>query len=548
MSRKATFTGLPDDLKPLVVSFLSGNEQVDLLFALYEAKEKKLLHILGRFMINASREEQNFGPSPGHYIAQRATLLIQLCTIYWNPRKNPGEEMDMKLLNWILGMPQIDVNLRNKFDNTALTYSIYQGHTALAHSLLKTGKCDVDNVTSIGSNALTLAVDGGYTDIALLLIKMKCELNVEAPLPVGVGSMSKATALVKCVMYRVQDVVKMDGIIPTKPDRLAIVHALIEAGADLDIADKFGCPALIHACGEGHQEIADALILAGADVNIVRDKTALTMAASKGYTEIVSSLLKCGRCDVDQRSGPFGKTALHWAAWIGNKDIVAALLEAGASVHEGSTYERFGTDYGYTPMHYAVQTGHLDIVQLLLQHHVPTPINSVTNSGFTALMMSARDGRIEIFQALLNAGAKINWEDITGPRDEGAKLPSRTAVGEAALGGELKIIESMIENGAHLDAVNEDGDTALLEAIRCKHADIAIALMNAGCDVHIKNKKGITAMRQVRMNQKVKVMEEERNGGANFGAVVWSWFVSDPNQRIMDALKARGVVEPQRLL
>ena len=47
-----------------------------------------------------------------------------------------------------------------------------------------------------------------------------------------------------------------------------IVRLLLDAGADVDARDKYGCTALHHACWGGHPEIAQLLIDAGADPNI----------------------------------------------------------------------------------------------------------------------------------------------------------------------------------------------------------------------------------------------------------------------------------------
>jgi ankyrin repeat protein len=50
--------------------------------------------------------------------------------------------------------------------------------------------------------------------------------------------------------------------------RTATVQALIGAGADLNLQDKFGVTALMWASRKGHTATVQALIGAGADLNL----------------------------------------------------------------------------------------------------------------------------------------------------------------------------------------------------------------------------------------------------------------------------------------
>ena len=52
------------------------------------------------------------------------------------------------------------------------------------------------------------------------------------------------------------------------------------------------------------------------------------------------------RCDLSAADMEF-RTALHWAAVLGNSEMVALLLERGASAHAQDSV-------GATPLHYAV--------------------------------------------------------------------------------------------------------------------------------------------------------------------------------------------------
>jgi len=59
--------------------------------------------------------------------------------------------------------------------------------------------------------------------------------------------------------------------------------------------------------------------------------TALFLAAQAGFPDVVKALVASGKVDVKGTNGD-GETALVTAAWYGNVDACAGLIEQGASV------------------------------------------------------------------------------------------------------------------------------------------------------------------------------------------------------------------------
>ena len=89
---------------------------------------------------------------------------------------------------------------------------------------------------------------------------------------------------------------------------------------------------LIKASWNGHKDIAEMLLKAGADANArSRDgQTTLMGASTYGYKDIAEMLLKAG-ADVNARSKG-GGTPLMRASWNGKKDVVALLKKYGAKI------------------------------------------------------------------------------------------------------------------------------------------------------------------------------------------------------------------------
>ena len=77
---------------------------------------------------------------------------------------------------------------------------------------------------------------------------------------------------------------------------LAMVEALLSAGADVDAKNAAGVTALIYAAYYGHTEVIEVLITAGADVNAKANNgaTALMIAEAMGHTDIVEILKAAG--------------------------------------------------------------------------------------------------------------------------------------------------------------------------------------------------------------------------------------------------------------
>jgi len=116
---------------------------------------------------------------------------------------------------------------------------------------------------------------------------------------------------------------------------------------------------LIKQSSLGNIAVVGALLAAGADVDARSNDgwTPLHLAAWNGRDSIVEMLLAAD-ADVDARTNA-GWTPLHGAAWKGRDSIVEMLLAADADVDAR-------TNDGWTPLHLAAQHGRDSIVEILL--------------------------------------------------------------------------------------------------------------------------------------------------------------------------------------
>ena len=114
--------------------------------------------------------------------------------------------------------------------------------------------------------------------------------------------------------------------------RADVVETLLQAGADVSMANKGGRTALHYAASKGRFKIAQALISHGAKVNR-KDKvrcTPLHRAASTGHPELCELLIEEG-ADVDA-SDKTGQTPLMHAVICNDKQVALLLVRHGADV------------------------------------------------------------------------------------------------------------------------------------------------------------------------------------------------------------------------
>ncbi len=117
-----------------------------------------------------------------------------------------------------------------------------------------------------------------------------------------------------------------------------------------------------------------------------------------------------------------GETALHWAAFINNKQFVELLLDAGAQLDIKDTV-------GEQPLHWHAALGNTESIELLLSYGANG--NAQDIQGNTPLHYAVRIGQVGAVKALLKANVSLSVKNNHG------LTPYVTAC-SARLGIELK--------------------------------------------------------------------------------------------------------------
>ena len=161
-----------------------------------------------------------------------------------------------------------------------------------------------------------------------------------------------------------------------------------------------------------------------------------------------------------------GMTALLWAAYHDDLELVDRLVRAGANV-------RASNRYGVTPLSLACTNGNVTTVERLLEAGADP--NTSLPGGETVLMTAARTGRLGAVKALIARGADVHAKELQR---------GQTALMWAAAEGHAEVVKTLIEAGADFKSPLDSGFTPLMFAAREGRLGVVRVLIKTGANVN----------------------------------------------------------------
>lgn len=244
-----------------------------------------------------------------------------------------------------------------------------------------------------------------------------------------------------------------------------VCEILDEDPERLHLANEEGMSLLLFAAHAAHysgnRQVADLLLARGAvPGRFERAALGLEPDARTGVA-------------VD-RTGPWNRTALHWAACGGHVDRVRALLLEGADPDRPD-------QWGCTALHLAADFGHGAVFALLLSASACP--HRTMNNGKSVMHLAAQHGDRSLLRIGARAGLAIDLFAAASSGDLGlasrllqrdrAQINARLKIGASPLSiaaerGHTEMVEWLVKQGARLDPVSAialDEDDALFEML-----------------------------------------------------------------------------------
>jgi ankyrin repeat protein len=412
-----------------------------------------------------------------------------------------------------------DVNAAQVDGTTALHWATHYDDAEAVALLVKAG-ANVNAANRFGVPPLVLASTNGNATVVRLLLEAGADANAtmkggETPL-----------------------------MLAARAGSVDAVRALLVRGAKHDRRELHGQTALMWAAAEGHTAVMRALIEAGADIHATLNSgfTPFFFAVREGRIEAVKLLLEKG-VDVNApirrperpiegvtnaalfRPIPRGITPLMVAVQSGHFELAIALVDAGANPND--------VQMGFSPLHILsgvrkpdssdgsdpstpAGSGRLTSLQfareivkrganvnLRLEKNAPRyPATSsrIETPGATPFLLAADRADVPLMRVLLELGADPmlpNFNNTT-PLMAAAGLGTTEPLEEAGEEAEaLEATKMLLDLGANVNAVDNDGSTAMHGAAYGAYSTVVTLLAERGADPQIwkeRNKAGVTPL------------------------------------------------------
>jgi ankyrin repeat protein len=351
-----------------------------------------------------------------------------------------------------------DPKAANGDGETALMSAARSGNVAAVKMLIALGADPNAKEGWLEQTALMWAAAGNSAPVVQALVESGAQVNVRSKtLP---GQQPRPKGQQDTAFQSAHSNFPRGGFTPlifaAQYNAIDGAKALLDHGADINLADPDGITPLMMAILNGNYDFANVLVQRGADV---------TKADRSGRTALYFAT------DMHTLEWLFSRPTPQPTGELDSPDIVKVLLDHKANPNVRTTARGF------------------------LLHH-DSPGNSLLIAGSTPFMKAATTSDLKLMKLLLEYGANpnITTANHTTPLMAAAGL-GWTDI--SSLGGEDAAIEAIklcLEHGADINAFNDLGETALHGAAQRGADKIVRFLASQGATLEAKNRRGRTPL------------------------------------------------------
>ncbi|KAG9389962.1 Protein tyrosine kinase [Carpediemonas membranifera] len=367
---------------------------------------------------------------------------------------------------------------------TPLFMAAIEGNANVIRALISAG-ADVNRTDCDGETPINRAVLNGKVE-AVAALAQATGVNLEiadksGDTPILNASMKNNTEMARILIQAGANCsrVRANGcsalFVAAEHDTVDMVELLASTKPELiDLVDKKGRSPLFATALFNKVDSALVLLKHRADPNLttVEKRTALIAAAVENHHRIVELFIKFG-ANLDLKDGD-DDSALMACCINGHTESARLLINAGADTNT----TRSG---GESPTFFATIRDRHEILGLLINDPA-TDIDKPAVKQLTPLFWACATGKTTAAIALINAGCNVDFSGMGG-----------CCMTTAAIDGFDQIIRRLLEAGANVDGVDQEGDTALICAAMKNQASTVRLLLEGGCNINARRRNGSTA-------------------------------------------------------
>jgi len=413
-----------------------------------------------------------------------------------------------------------DVNAANGLGVTPLLQAARLGATPVVRQLLEAG-ADLDQATLNGETPLMAASRAGSVESVRLLLEHGSDPN-------AVESYQGQTALMWAAADGHTTVVEALLAAGADPDMQARISGLTERSTRTDFPTG-GFTAAMWAAREGYEDVLRVLADSGANLDLLNgdNASAMSIAIVNDRFDLAARMLDMGAtADVsalyravemrDATTDWLAKDGTRWRNDFPNEldalGLTRVLLEAGADPNQNfvgqnhSTSMCCDTTASGSPFYRAAIAADVEALKLLIEfggdvEWTPETLEDVPRAA------NSNAGKLPL-QVAMNGGQGVGMAGGPGDIREGEDPPFR----ELANREPVDAMAVLLEAGADPNRRTSNGSTLLHEAARSRKLDVVELLAANGASLDALDENGLTAL-DVAEGRRAEGAEPQRGPG-----------------------------------
>ena len=239
-----------------------------------------------------------------------------------------------------------------------------------------------------------------------------------------------------------------------------------------------GATALHYAARNGSYELVKFFVNMGSDIQGKDNfgQNCLHIAAASNHLNLCEILLNRHNFNMHVTDSN-GWTAIHYSVVNGSYKLVTYFADMGADIY-------LKDNLGQNCLHIAAFSGHLNLCRTLLDKY-NFDVHKKSNTGWTALHYSARNGSHRLFTFFANMTSDIYVKDNLG----------QNCLHIAAAYKHLNLCKILVEkHNFDINITDNDGRIALHHSAKSGSFDLVTYFANKGNNIHFKDSLGCNCL------------------------------------------------------